>query len=303
MAEASSRLAYKRKRFFRGILSMALALGLFFGSTVGVLEARTQKGIDPTVLDLVQKLVSKPELMNINYLQYVIGFPENGRKQTGLLRKSYHWYQEPSRFLTYQLDQEGPQADVVTRSNMTINVQKSNIRLKDVEKVFGPVHKTVFDYHSDPNEIYTVSPTTHLVFIQPRNSFRVSTIRVIYQGPPLEAPSDEDMQIAYNFRRSQAILAGQNGDWHLAIPWLRADVSKAPQDPVARMKLANAYRQHLMINESINEYIQALKLSGGRPDLTSEISAALVEMRVWPAMPKRDRNRTYVAGRNGELGL
>lgn len=286
------------------LVAICFAILSFSGQSA---QASSKKGIDPSHLDIIQRISQKPELMNVSYLQYLIGFPENGRSQRGHLKRAYFWYEEPSRFLTYRLDQEGPQLNVVNRSALTINVRDSNIRLKDVEKVFGQYHKTVFDWQSNPNEIFQVSPNTYISFVIPRNSHRVKNIKIVYQGPSLPPPTFEDMDTAYQFRKSQAILAGQNGAWHEAIPWLVADVAKKPQDPVSRIKLAFAYRQHMMINESIKEYIEVLKLSQGRPEIRSDAIAALVEMRVWPEpVPQTGQpanQRTYIAGSNGELGL
>lgn len=266
------------------------------------------KGIDPSVLELVRRIAANPELMNLTYLQYLIGLPENGRNQAALLKRNYNWYEEPSRVPVYHLDQIGPQPGVTTSSTFTINVPASNIRVKDVEQVFGTPHTRVYDHQAHPNQIYRYSPTTSLVFVEPRNSFRVTSIKILYNGPPLGEPSQEDLERAYNFRKSQAYLAGQNGDWQQAIPWLRADVAKNPQDADAHLKLAYAYRQHLMINESIQEYVQVLKLCGGRPDLQSAAVAGLTEMRVWPApLPGSQpaSGRTYVAGAGsaGQPGL
>ena len=264
------------------------------------------KGIDPSVLEMVHRLAANPELINLTYLQYLIGLPENGQNQAALLRRNYTWYEEPGRVAVYHLDQVGPQPGVTTSSTFTINVPASNIKVKDVEQVFGMAHTRVYDHQAHPNQIYRYSPTTSLVFVEPRNSFRVTSIKILYNGPPLGSPSQEDLEKAFNFRKSQAYLAGQNGDWQQAIPWLRADVAKNPQDADAHLKLAYAYRQHLMINESIQEYVQVLKLCSGRPDLQSAAVAGLTEMRVWPTpLPGSHpaSGRTYIAGSAGQPGL
>ena len=62
----------------------------------------------------------------------------------------------------------------------------------------------------------------------------------------------------------------------------------------------------LMINESIQEYVQVLKLCSGRPDLQSAAVAGLTEMRVWPTpLPGSQpaSGRTYIAGSAGQPGL
>lgn len=289
--------------FYRN-LSKTLAFVFVFLVTAQSVQAKSKKGIDPSILHMVQKLSGNPELMNVNYLQYIIGYPENGRVQAGHLKRSYKWYEEPSRFLRFRMDQEGPNLNVVTKSAMTINVQNSNIKLKDVESVFGKIHKTVYDWQSNPTEIYQVSPDTYLAFVQPRNTFRIQSIKVVYQGAPLPEPSLENMQRAYEYRKSQALLAAQDGQWHLAIPWLRADVAKEPANPENHLKLAFAYRQHMMINEAIGEYVETLKLSQDNPEITSQAIAALTEMRVWPIdMPSNQQQNSYIAGTNTELGL
>lgn len=298
------RVNFQKKLFCSGLSVLFFCLAT---SLMPLSVAARSKAIDPAVLQMVQKIAYNPELMNVSYLQYLIGFPENGRAQQGLIRKGYTWYEEPSRFAAYTLEQQGPSPGVVTRSMFSINVPNSEIRMKDVEEQFGPMHKTVYDQQSHPNQIYSISPTTSLIFVQPRNSFRVSSIKIAYAGPPLGPPSQEDMELAYNYRRTQAIGAGQNGDWHKAIPWLRADVAKEPNNPDAHIKLAFAYRQHMMLNESIKEYIEVLKLSGDRPELSSAAIAALTELRVWPLQPAGTQSSpgggTYIAGSNDNLGL
>ncbi len=102
--------------------------------------------LDPETTGLVNKLVLQPELMNIEYLQYVIGLPEKGHQQVPYNHKNYDWYQEPGRVVRYHLEQNGPHPEVTTDSVFTIHVQNSRLTMNDLPSIFGPISKQTFDH-------------------------------------------------------------------------------------------------------------------------------------------------------------
>lgn len=289
-----------RSKIFLGI---CLSLILVLSSAAGALAG--QPAVKPQTLALIQKLASKPELMHIGYLQYLIGLPENWRAQRGLSKKTYFWYQEPRRHVAYQLDQAGPLSGSVTTSNFTINVPNSRITFKDVEKLFGTGHRETFDHRAYPTRVIAVSPTTHIAFVQPHDSFRVNRIVIGYQGPPLPAPSRDDLELAYNFRKAEARMACQNGRGETGIPFLQADLARQPDNARLHLHLAQAYKSHLMLNEAIESYNRAMRLSGGDPAVVAACQAGLVELKVLPAGTVKNQGRkSYLAGHQADgLGL
>ncbi|MBZ0186103.1 MAG: hypothetical protein K8F91_07575 [Candidatus Obscuribacterales bacterium] len=255
-----------------------------------------QPPIEPNTLALINKLAQKPELMNLSYLQYVVGLPENGRSQVARSKKSYFWYQEPKRIVAYQLDQNGPQAGMVTSSAFTFNMPDSKVSFADVEKMFGTGHQEVFDHRAYPTRVIAVSPTTHISFTQPHDTFRVKHITVGYNGPPLPPPPLDEIELAYNFRKAEALMACQNGKGHVGIPFLQGDVMKQPGNARAHLQLAQAYRKSLMLNQAIASYREAMRLSGGDPEIVAACQAGLSEMKVLPVNQPGSGQRTFLAG-------
>lgn len=250
----------------------------------------------PDAVNMIYALSAQPELMNLSYLRYVIGAPENERSQLANKSKTYYWYQEPRRTLAYSLHQDGPQPGTVTRSIFTINVPNSQLSTKEMERIFGNEHKRVFDQQSHPTDVYSFGPNTYVAFAQPHDTFRVQQIHVGYEGPPLPPPPQEAVHAAYSFGRNKAVEAAmKSGNWREAITWLRRDASMRPADPYVHLQLGQAYRSGLMINEAIAEYSQAARYGAGIPEVEKACHAALVDMKVLNPHARHDR-RSYFAG-------
>ncbi len=252
--------------------------------------------LPPDTVNLIYQLSQQPELMNLSYLRYVVGAPENERSQFAMKAKNYYWYQEPKRTLLYQLHQDGPQNGVVTKSIFTISVPDSQLTTKEMERIFGQQHQKVFDHQSYPSDVYSFGPNTYVAFTQPHDTFRVNKIQVGYQGPALSPPPQEAVYSAYNLGKNKAIeKAMKNGNWSEAITWLRRDASLRPGDPMVHIQLGTAYRAGLMLNEAIAEYAHAARLGAGDPEIDKICRAALVDMKVLPA-GNHHNNRSYLAG-------
>ncbi|MBX9668588.1 MAG: hypothetical protein K2X93_13265 [Candidatus Obscuribacterales bacterium] len=248
-------------------------------------------------VNLIYQLSQQPELMNLSYLRYVVGAPENERSQLALKAKNYYWYQEPKRTLLYQLHQDGPQSGSVTKSVFTINVPNSQLTTKEMERIFGQQHQKVFDHQSHPNDVYTFGPNTYVAFTQPHDTFRVNQIQVGYQGPPLPPPPQQAVYSAYNLGRNKAIeQAMKSGNWSETITWLHRDASMRPGDPMVHIQLGTAYRSGLMLNEAIAEYSHAARLGAGDPEVEKICRAALVDMKVLPPTHHNHHKGSYLAG-------
>ncbi len=271
-------------------------------------DARSRPpALHPDTVNLIHALSAQPELMNLSYLRYIIGAPENERQQMALKAKNYHWYQEPGRQLVYQLHQDGPQNGVVTRSVFTIQVPDSQLTTKEVERVFGQDHRRVFDHESHPTDVYSLGPNTYVSFTQPHNTFRVNKIAVGYEGPPLQPAPQQAVVGAYVLGKNKAIEAAmKSGHWGDAINWLRRDAALRPTDPYVHIQLAAAYRTGLMLNEAIGSYATAARLGAGDPEVERICRAAFTDLRVLPPQaPQSNDRRGYLAGQSsaGAAGL
>ena len=258
------------------------------------------KGVDEETMKLINLLVERPELMNVQFLSQYVGMPENWSTQNALSSKNYYWYKEPTRFLQYHLAQTGPQPGMVTQSEFSIGLPKSQLTHKEMEKIFGEPDKRVFNQQSVPVDIYDVGPNTHLAFTQPYDMFRVTSITVRYDGPPLAPLTANDFAIANQFKQAQAQEAMKKGEWHKAIRWLESEVRARPNDPVARLQLAQGYRKQLMLNNAITQYRAALALAGGDQDIVKSCHSALVDMKV---LPKGHDSKSYLVESATRTGL
>jgi hypothetical protein len=274
-------------------------------------NARSQPpALPPDTVNLIHALSAQPELMNLSYLRYIIGAPENERSQYALKAKNYHWYQEPRRNLAYELHQDGPRNGVITRSVFTIHqTPETKLSTKEMERVFGQNHTRVFDHQSYPTDVYSLGPNTYVSFTQPTDTFRVNKIAVGYEGAPLPPAPEQAVVGAYVLGKNKAIeIAMKTGHWGEAITWLRRDASLRPADPYVHIQLGQAYKTGLMLNEAISSYSKAALLGANDPEVQKICRAAFVDLKVLPPeqhAPPQDR-RGYVAGGqpfNGAPGL
>lgn len=286
----------------RGLASSAtiLVVSALFATSVGLSSTcQPAQAVDstltPEMVELIYKLSNQPELMNIEYLRYIIGDPQNERSERNLKEKNYHWYSGSKRQLVYTLHQDGPRSGVVTHSSFMINLPASRMTRKDMEKIFGPEHQHVFDQRSFANDVYAMGPGTYVAFTQPHDSFRVKEIHVGYNGGPLPQPSKQDIAYVYGLKQSKALHAHAQKNWHEALPWMAYEARMRPSDPYAHMRLAETFRGLAMVNESIAEYCAAMKLSNGDPNVMEPCRLALVEMKVIPANAKaQSQGKSYL---------
>jgi hypothetical protein len=216
---------------------------------------------------LLRTLSQKPQLMNLAYLQYYIGRPANERTQRGNPTKQYHWYTPDRSKLLYEMYQQEAGHGQVVDSTFVAHLDEYAPSLEQVNKVFGePTHR-FFDVNSDLNELYTISPTTSLSFVSPRNLFRVSQAKVAYRGPVLGEPSMEDMKMAQDGLMNKAFLsADKEEEAAKAIPLLQMYVNEHPQEAEGHLNLAKAYANGGHVHHAANEY----RLVQTMPNLTDE---------------------------------
>ncbi len=190
---------------------------------------------------LIFQLASNPTLMNVEYLKYLIGPPEDERRRTGPERH-YFWYDQ-GRQMKYELDQSSSAPGQITQSIMVINLAGTGLTFDKLEKelqaasqdmpMYGqgsPVQaqdyaaasqpmattggaynlqpKKFFDYNGRANELFSFAPNTYLSFDCPPNSFRLNEARIVYRGAPLPAPSQEQLQMAAMAYSEKAAAAG-----------------------------------------------------------------------------------------------
>ncbi len=189
---------------------------------------------------------------------------------------------------------------MVTQSEFSIGLPDSGLTSKEMKKLFGAPHKRVFNQQSIPVDIYNVGPNTHLAFTQPYDVFRVTSVKIGYNGPPLQPLTPADFAIANEVKQTRALAAAKKGEWHKAIPWLETEVRTHPYDPNARIQLAQAYRKQLMLNHAIQQYRAALQLANGDEDIVKSCHAALVDMKV---LPKTHSSKTYLVKNAARTGL
>src|SRR5579883_2802297 len=74
--------------------------------------------VDPVAENVIWQVSHDPSLMNIQYLKYLIGRPENERTQRSL-SKSYYWYDADYQ-LAYELHQTERAPGQVVESTMIV---------------------------------------------------------------------------------------------------------------------------------------------------------------------------------------
>lgn len=295
-----------RKTWRRQLALAALAVCTSILSSTPI--CAKQSPVDPQLVTILTTLNAQPELMDPRYLQLIIGMPENWRSQEGLSHRNYYWYQEPGRQLLFHLEQDGASPALVTQSSFSATLPDSQLKtseLAGLAKRFGSFSHRSFDSQAQPVDYYRTGPNTYMAFTQPRDTFRVSSIRVGYAGPGLQPPSHQAIASLEKVRAEIAMKAQNKGEWHKAIPWLESEARHDPTNPLTHMRLAEAYRNHLMLNQSIREYHTALRLSGGEPSVVKACRAALIDMKVLPHSDSTQYSPpsggSYLAGMGGGL--
>lgn len=240
------------------LLLVALCLSLVPG------EAR-KSTLDYKTQEFISLLAHKPELMNLDYLENFIGRPDNERAQRALPEKQYYWTAPDGR-RRYQLWQTEQSPGQVVESRMIMHWPDSTVSIDDVQSLYGKTARRFFDYGGHATVLYSHVPNTQLVFVCPRQSFRVDQVKINYRGPALPAPSAQDMKKAGEAFNERIRELGEQGRWNEVFPLLLTHLKTHPNNPQARYQLARAYAALGRVHDAIFHYRSALALLPPAPE-------------------------------------
>jgi hypothetical protein len=265
-----------------------------------------KKPSDKPNFELVEQIAHQPELMNLRYLQYVIGPPEKTPNQIGYVKRYYWRDPDPNAdSIKFELVQTESAPGRICQSVLIARMENlDDVDLKKLESRYGSEPsknasqiskddpnqppqkgylstKKFFDQQSCPNLQYVFVPNTYVDFKQPQDTFHITQATITYKGeclPPLSAVSLLQAQQAY---RTLALDHHKNERWRQAVPALRNHVAEHPEDAEARIALAEAYRGNCNVNEAIEQYRIAMGETND-PQVAQQCLKGLQEMRVLP---------------------
>lgn len=245
---------------------------------------------------IIFQMSHQPELMNIEYLKYLIGRPENEAQMQGSAYPTYYWY-DRNRELQYELKQTMIGGRVI-ESTMTVNLHGAGLTFEKVESIYGHMARKFFDYSGHPAEMFTFAPDTFVTFSSPPNTFRMKEAKISYRGQPLPLPSSKDMAMAEASMLSKTMApANQNQAAQPpeeAIHLLLARVKTRPMDPEGHLQLADAFRQQSRLHEAIGEYKIALAMSGANQPVRDKAMDALRGMHIIEDGPPPERRNLEI---------
>lgn len=270
------------------------AIGLLCACLPG--WAKAPPPLDLETQEIIAQLANHPELMNLNYLQYFIGRPENERGQRALSTKHYIWYL-PSRQVRCELRQVEQASGQVVESAFIMPLYDSQLTFKDLEKLYGDKAKHFFDFNGQTNRLYSFTPNSQVAFTCPRNSFHIEQATISYRGPVLPKPSQQELFVGYEHlvKRVQDLIAQES--WDEAVIPLMVLIQEHPEDGDSHYWLGRVFTHQGKLHEGIREYETALSISQLAPrssgylgapgqlsgdDLKARCISALQELRVLP---------------------
>lgn len=237
--------------------------------------------LDKTSAGLIYGLARRPELMDLEYLHYFIGLPENIDAMHGRAQKTYYWY-DANRRLQYELQTTEIGPGRVTESTFTAHLPRHDLTFDEVHKLFGEDCKHFFDSEAHPTKLYSLSQNTFLTFSSAPHSFRVTRARVLYKGTGLGKPTPQDMVAAQQQLKMRTDPIATGHDYAAAIQVLKSRLVANPTDPETHYLLARAYAKTHNINQSIAEYKYVLASAGGNDALRQQSEAALKHFHIIP---------------------
>jgi hypothetical protein len=219
----------------------------------------TVQEFDKTAAGLIYAMAKRPELMDLNYLQFFIGQPENLAAMAGRAQRNYHWYDEKRR-LAYEL-QQTEVAGNVTESTFTAHLPNHDMDFGQVGDLFGGDCKHFFDSEAHPTKLYTMAPNTFLTFSSAPHSFRVTRARVLYKGAGLGRATPEEIAQAKQQLKMRTDPIVTNGDPNAAIPILQTRLQHNPHDAETHLQMAHCFARTNRLTEAISEYKYVLATS------------------------------------------
>lgn len=273
--------------------SVSAEAGWFDGCMGGKCPVPASEIFDPQAQLLITQLSLHPELMNLDYLKYHIGRPENERAEQNNLNHNYCWY-DVNHQIQYQLEQKQSSPGQVVESVMSIRLDGMAVTFETLQSLFADKpSKRFFDNNSHPSQMYALAPDTLLTFSSQPNTFRVNRAKVMYRGAPLPPPSADDIAAG----ESQLLSASKGFSLtdqvtSETIPMLQARVKTRPYDPESHLMLAQALQRQSRLHEAIGEYKVALAMSGQDENVRAASMDALRSMHVIQDLdnmpPRRD---------------
>ena len=267
----------------------------------GTCPKKEKPVFDDTTRNVLWQVSHNPSLMNVEYLKYFIGRPENEKQQRGQQRH-YYWYGANRQPIHELIQSEGAPGQVV-ESTMITSLEGTGLTFDQLHKIFGNESRRFFDYYGHPNELFSFSPNTYLSFGSAPNSFRLNQATVMYRGEPLPPPPAEEMQMAQTAMIERAENASAaNGKAYSKtkpgkkqkpnkdpnavadselLPLLIARVKSQPLDAQSHLMLAQALQHQAHLNEAVSEYKIALSLSGDNQDVRNQSIQALKDMMLF----------------------
>ncbi len=232
---------------------------------------------DPDMLELMRKLASKPELMNIEYLQYVIGLPEQGPPIGGAQIKSQFWYGAHHK-LMYELHQQESYPGQVISSDFLMHFPESQVSFKKMEHELGTPIRRFYDPQCHPAVLCSLAPNTSLTLHSHRGAFGVKRVAVAYRGAPLPNPSPADIKLASDKMVERMEQAADRKKWDVVMPLAIVELRNHPDDAEAHYLLGRCYASQGNLAQAINEY------KAGLAAIPPSNPAAVVSVQQQPAV-------------------
>lgn len=248
------------------------------------------------VLPMMVHMAMRPELIEAKYLRTILGAPDN-KGSSGFGMSSMNWRAKqlggPSFALqngtaSFANKQTIPVAHPLATSKTFVALfPHSGMQLRHVKKQLGEPVRQYFDNNAQPVECYQLSPNALLTFTEPVNCFDVTQMAVVYDGPPLPAPSPQDYAVANQYRLTVARQHLASGDTVRCAELLNEHLKDNPLDAGAHLILAKTMKHYGDINGAIDEYKNALTLARtyGVPSVENEAYSALTYFGVVAPAP------------------
>jgi hypothetical protein len=129
----TSPVAQMETRVVRSILlSLLIALGGTFTPACVALAHPQQTLEDPMALELVDRICHQPELMNLDYLDHLIGRPENEFNHRYGQTRNYFWYRR-NHTPMYELTQTQTAPGRVAQSQFIIHIPPGALTFAEVD--------------------------------------------------------------------------------------------------------------------------------------------------------------------------
>jgi hypothetical protein len=143
--------------------------------------------------------------------------------------------------------------------------------------------KHLFDQQCRPSLQFSFVPYTNVFYTQAPNTFHVHHCEVVYNGPPLPPPSQNDIALVAQEMRLRALTHHAKDSHNLAVPMLTDHLIDNPGDAEAHYALGLSYQKSSNLNAAISEYQLALRYSNGDQNVSSKATASLQQLQVLPS--------------------